>query len=344
LPVEHLKVHKTLAFLLRHRPDIGRLVADDEGFYAIDDVCEAVCRLLRARLTSAEIVAFARSDQQGSFEVSADRIRIASAGEHRVRRPRVPDILFIPSSRAEIGRLKQEPVVRPSGAGPLRLYPRESQAWLAAHRRHADGDPEVLYVDALRAMREGVRFAHVEGELLGIPELPTRYVLNLKRDFGLQVSAGGFLVRRDAERAFEVALVRVRRRSGVTWEVAKGKVELGESPVDTALRELREEMGVETPLEVVADLGVSHYGFCTPGGEPRLKVLHLFVLEPRGEIREFNPLAREGIEEVAFFTPDEAVRRITHGSLREPIRRLRRWLAACEASGRGLGSSSPESP
>ncbi len=130
----------------------------------------------------------------------------------------------------------------------------------------------------------------------------------------------------------EVGLVRARRRSGVTWEVATGKSELGETPGQTAVRELQEEMGIDTPLEILEDLGVSHYGFSTPSGEPRLKLLHLFIMRPLEPLPTFSPAKPEGIEQVAFFDPDGAVRVVSHGSLREPVRRLRRWMRGLHGS------------
>jgi 8-oxo-dGTP pyrophosphatase MutT (NUDIX family) len=103
-------------------------------------------------------------------------------------------------------------------------------------------------------------------------------------------------------------------------------MEVGETPSQTAIRELQEEMGIDTPLEVLENLGISHYSFSTPSGEPRLKLLHIFIMRPLEALGDFSPARPEGIEQVAFFDPDAAVRVVSHGSLREPVRRLRRWM------------------
>lgn len=321
------RVRKTLAFLLRHRPDIGRLEADAGGWYDLDRVAQAVSRLVRARVSPVDVADLALEDVRGGYEVEGPRIRVRppEGGERKPVRP--PDILYLPATRTllEASRSLKE-IVRSDGR-PLHLHNREHRAWSAAHRR-ARGEPRVLYVDASRAARAGVVFRRIGGGLFTAERLPVRFVLNLRPGFALQASAGGFLVRRGPAGQEQVALVRVRRQSGVTWEVAKGKMEPGESPADTAKREIREEMGIDVPLEVVADLGISHYGFTTPAGEPRLKVLHLFILQAPDDVGDFQPSAREGIEEVAFFSPEEAVRVVTHGSLREPVRRLQRWMEA----------------
>ena len=100
-------------------------------------------------------------------------------------------------------------------------------------------------------------------------------------------------------------------------------MELGETPVDTALREVHEEMGMAAALEVVRTLGVIRYGFHTPAGQPRLKTLHVYLFEIKEAPIRFEPSEREGIREVAWFTPDEAARAVAHRSLKPLMARLR---------------------
>ena len=74
----------------------------------------------------------------------------------------------------------------------------------------------------------------------------------------------------------------VRRRSGELllchatgrsyWDLPKGVLDGGESPVEAALRELREEAGLALSADALRDLGVHRY-------LPR-KDLHLFVVDP----------------------------------------------------------------
>lgn len=336
MPPDSHRVCKTLAFLLRHRPDVGGLTATGDGWYSLGEVTRAVCRITRLRLSERDLARMAIQDPQGGFLVEQDRIR---AGQRRRKtRHAVPDIVYLPATRRQAEAVRGAEDIVADPRNPLRLHVREHHAWLAAHRTRAD-DPTVLYIDANRATRAGVEFRRMGTGVYAVDRLPVRFVLNLRPGFGIQVSAGGFLVRRTPDGRDEVALVRVRRKSGVTWEVAKGKLEVGESPVDTAIRELREEMGLDVPLEVDADLGVSHYGFTTPAGEPRLKVLHLFVLRPRGSVGDFHPALSEGIEAVAFFPPGDLGRLVTHGSLKDPVRRLRRFLQQEE---RPLGPTGPD--
>ncbi len=332
MAVDPTRLRKTLAFLLRHRPDVGRLTADAEGWFELQQVTRAVQRLLRSSIESLEVARVARSDPRCGFELDEDRIRARKGSPGRRRgRQRVPDILYLSATKTQLEEALELSSLPLSGRRSFRLQSREQEAWVAAHRR-GGGRPAVLYVEAGRAIRAGVSIRRSGSGQYTATALPTRFVLNLRPGFDVQASAGGFLVRKARNGGIEVGLVRVRRRSGVTWEVAKGKSEIGETPARTAVRELQEEMGIDTDLEVIRDLGVSHYGFSTPKGEPRLKLLHLFVLRPLGPLGDFQPALPEGIEQVAFFDADGAVRVVTHGSLREPVRQLRRWIRSLEGT------------
>lgn len=323
--VNPLRLRKTLAFLLRHRPDIGRLKPDPDGWYDVLKVTKAVSRLLKIRIQVDQLIDIVEGDPQLAFQVKGDFIRILELVQKPQRIQKPPDILYMASNKQELLHFRRHGF----DAIDFKLHTREYRAWMEAHRAKK-GEPTVLYIDASRARRAKVNFRQIERGIYTTRDLPNRFVLNLKQGFGFQSSAGGFLVRRHQGND-EVALVKVRRRSGVTWEVAKGKIEIGESPQKTAIRELREEMGINEDLSVIGNLGISHYGFTTPDGEPRLKVLHLFILTTETPIDHFVPETREGIEEVSFFEYEKIPKLVTHGSLQEPVKRLGRWLRSRES-------------
>jgi 8-oxo-dGTP pyrophosphatase MutT (NUDIX family) len=92
-----------------------------------------------------------------------------------------------------------------------------------------------------------------------------------------QTSAGGLAARRRADGGWEVALVCVgpRRR----WQLPKGIVEPGEAPEAAAVRETREEAGVEADL--VAPLAPVEYWYVGTergGGRVRFHKRVLFYL------------------------------------------------------------------
>ncbi len=246
----------------------------------------------------------------------------------RGRRPggaRPPDILYHGCTVPQAVRACDEGRLKVAGNRPVYLSSSEAHAWRVAHRN--DQAPEVLYVDAGRARRAGVRFRRGRNGLWLADAVPARFVLNLQAGFREQFSAGGIIVR-DAAGGPELLLVSCRRASGATWEIAKGKLEPGESPPVTAVREVLEEMGIEAGLRITSSLGVARYGFRTPEGEPRLKTLYVYLMRADPCPEHFEPAALEGIEDVRWFPLEEACRRVTHGSLRPLMATLRRGLPA----------------
>lgn len=282
--------------------------------------------------------------------VEAPRPARPEAARAPHRGPLVPDLLFHATTEAAVQATLRTGLLSaahdgPPGWGPqgrrhLLLSASEEQAWRAAHRIAAQrasarprgsrdqtdlaAIPRVLVVDVPRARRAGVRFAphrpdaHRSWPLFSAWEIPARHLLDLHDGFDTQMSAGGIPVRRGADGRLRMALVRVGRRSGTTWEVAKGKLELGETPEAAAIREVQEEMGFSARLEVLRFVAPVRYGFLAPGGQPRLKTVFLYLLHALDDqlaSADFQPATAEGIQQVGWFLPEEAAHAVTHPSL-----------------------------
>lgn len=85
-------------------------------------------------------------------------------------------------------------------------------------------------------------------------------------------SAGGVVVNPEGR----VLLV---SQHGTSWSLPKGHLEAGETPLEAARREIREESGVDS-LELVRPLGsYSRHRLGADGGEDgsELKTIHLFL-------------------------------------------------------------------
>ena len=151
-------------------------------------------------------------------------------------------------------------------------------------------------------------------------------IVNLHHKFQMQVSSGGIpLVDNDGPK---LALIKVKHHHSTTWEVSKGRLELGENPIMAAKREVQEEMGVQFEFGKHLPLGVVRFVFFTPQKEPRLKQMHLFLLRVENENYDFQPASNEGIQEVGWFSPDTALGMIRHRTLRPIFRQMNHSLKA----------------
>ena len=121
----------------------------------------------------------------------------------------------------------------------------------------------------------------------------------MKREF----SAGGVLVRAVRGRPM-VAAIRPQGRPAGLWALPKGNLDEGESPAETAVREVWEETGVHGRL--VEKLGDVKYVY-TWAGERVFKVVSFYLLRAgRGRIGEIEERMRVEVAEARWLPLDEA--------------------------------------
>nr|MBA3800095.1 NUDIX hydrolase [Geodermatophilaceae bacterium] len=125
-----------------------------------------------------------------------------------------------------------------------------------------------------------------------------------------ETSAGGLVV--DAERDVPAAALigRIDRKGRLLWSLPKGHIESGESPEDTAVREVAEETGIVG--EILAPLGVIDFWFVADGRRVH-KTVHHFLLRAVGGV-----LSDEDIEvnEVAWVPLSELSGRLAYADER----------------------------
>lgn len=130
-------------------------------------------------------------------------------------------------------------------------------------------------------------------------------------------AAGGILARRHDGRP-EILLI--RRRDA--WDLPKGKAKEGESSRRCALREVREELGIDR-VTIVEPLGTTRHAY-RENGRHRRKTTRWYLM--RTDATQFFPQAEERIDAIAWVHPDEAARRLAYESLRELVARHRERL------------------
>jgi 8-oxo-dGTP pyrophosphatase MutT (NUDIX family) len=133
-----------------------------------------------------------------------------------------------------------------------------------------------------------------------------------------EFSAGGVLVRTIRGRA-HVAAIRPRGRERI-WALPKGRIDPGETAAETAVREVREETGVEGRL--VVKLGDVRYVYTArwegASGERIFKVVSFFLLRAgRGRIGAIDESMRIEVAEARWLPLDEAPGVLSYGGERE---------------------------
>src|SRR5574339_563286 len=140
-----------------------------------------------------------------------------------------------------------------------------------------------------------------------------------------QVSAGGVAFRwRDSDP--EIAIVSVKPK--LRWQLPKGIVDPGESPEVTAVREVREEAGVETERLALIETIEYWYRSLRNGQPVRYhKFVHFYLLEYRGgDVADHD----HEIEEARWVRFDEALNLLEFKNEREVVEKAREMIEAGE--------------
>ncbi len=145
-----------------------------------------------------------------------------------------------------------------------------------------------------------------------------------------QVSAGGVVYRRDQG---QIEVLLCGRREPALWCLPKGTPDPGERVQETALREVREETGVQA--SIVGKLGSTHYFFTRVQDNTRCdKTVHHYLMEP---VNGDPSLHDHEFDDVRWFPADEALQVMTYLSEVNILRKAIDVLA-------GKDTLAPETP
>ena len=131
------------------------------------------------------------------------------------------------------------------------------------------------------------------------------------------VSSGGVIYRKAGAC---VQIVLVGRSVQGTWGLPKGTPDEGESLEQTALREVREETGLEPRIE--ESLGSIQYYFVARGTRFH-KIVHFFLMQTvGGDVTDHD----QEYDLVEWFDIDDAVRRLSYPNEADIVHRARERL------------------
>ena len=138
-----------------------------------------------------------------------------------------------------------------------------------------------------------------------------------------QISAGGVAYRwKDSEPEMVIVSVRPKLR----WQLPKGIVDPGESPDVTAVREVKEEGGVETERLALIETIEYWYRSMKNGKPIRFhKFVHFYLLEYRGgDVANHD----HEVEEARWVSFDEAVEMLEFKSERDVAEKAHAMIQA----------------
>ncbi len=128
----------------------------------------------------------------------------------------------------------------------------------------------------------------------------------------MEISAGGVVVK-DA-----VHILLARREEH--WQLPKGLVEEGEKIEETAIREVKEETGINA--RIIKPLGKINYWYYREG-KRIYKTVYFFLMEAiSGDIKEHD----SEMDEVRWFEMDEALEKIAYRNEKDILEKVKKEL------------------
>lgn len=119
--------------------------------------------------------------------------------------------------------------------------------------------------------------------------------------------------------AWHVAAIHPRGRRPGLWALPKGNIDPGETPAETAIREVYEETGVVGKLD--EKLGDVKYTY-TWDGEPIFKIVSFFLVRySSGRLGDIRPPMDIEVDEARWLPLPEAPKLLAYGGERQMVER-----------------------
>ena len=155
--------------------------------------------------------------------------------------------------------------------------------------------------------------------------------MNGKSRVETPVSAGGVVYQMNAGR---LETVLCGRSQPVRWSLAKGTPDPGETLEETALREVREETGLEVKID--GSLGSIDYWFADRSRDVRYhKTVHFYLMIPVGGATDQHDPEFDVVE---WFDAEKAVKTLAHANEANVLQKALDIIAERNINGTGQGT------
>ncbi|MDO5018219.1 MAG: NUDIX domain-containing protein [Lagierella massiliensis] len=128
-----------------------------------------------------------------------------------------------------------------------------------------------------------------------------------------EVSGGGVIVRNGK--------VVVLKKFRGDWVLPKGRLEKGETKEEAALREVKEEAGVDA--EIIRYIGYVKYWYRHITGEKVQKTVHYYYMAT--ETQKLKPQREEGFADAVYMPFEKAIRLVRHNAEKNMIRKVKEY-------------------
>jgi 8-oxo-dGTP pyrophosphatase MutT (NUDIX family) len=132
-----------------------------------------------------------------------------------------------------------------------------------------------------------------------------------------EISAGGLVIDQSGTQGLLIGRIDIKdtKRERLLWSLPKGHIESGETPEEAAIREVKEETGIESIIK--GSLGVIDFWFMA-GGKRIHKTVHHFYFSAVGGV--ISPQVSE-VDDVRWFLIDEIVQLLAYSDEKKLIAR-----------------------
>ena len=181
MPINEIKLSKTMSYMLRHHPEEYDLQLDEEGWCFLNDLLYAlhtVQSLQDATLQDIEIMMM--HSEKKRFEVKNEKIRAYYGHSFDVKikynEKKPPDVLYHGTARRFLDSIKKQGLIAKQRQY-VHLSSNRDSAYLVG-KRH-DDYPIILTINAKKAFNDGIVFYDANDATWLCEALPKMYIDNL---------------------------------------------------------------------------------------------------------------------------------------------------------------------